>query len=70
MNYVNFQSKIMLKASRLFVFRARDCFVFIWAYGREANVGDKVGNIEKLRTLIAIFDKITVDNYYGEKSGT
>lgn len=27
MNYVKFQSKIMLKASRLFVFRARGCFV-------------------------------------------
>ena len=34
----------MLKASRLFVFRARDCLVFTRAHGRKANVGDKVGN--------------------------
>ena len=53
MNYVNFQSNIMLKASRSFVFRAKDCFVFTQAFGREANVGDKVGNIDKLITLIA-----------------
>ena len=55
MNYVNFQSKIMLKASRLFVFRAKDCFVFTRAFGKEANVVYKVGNIDILITLIATF---------------
>lgn len=44
----------MLKVSCLFVFRVRDCFVFIWVYGREVNVGDKVGNIDKFIILIFI----------------
>lgn len=53
MNYVKFKSKIMLKGSRLFVLRARDRFVFTRIYGRQANVGDKVRDIDKIVTLIA-----------------
>ena len=50
----------MLKASRLFVFGARDCLIFTPAHGREGNVGDKVGNIDKLTKLTPV--SLTNDN--------
>ena len=62
MNYAKSQSKIMFKASRLFVYTCRHFFVFRRIYGRRANAGDKVRDIGKFMVLIASLQKLSASH--------